>query len=47
MELYGNQIHCFDEIDRLTVDFILRKNEKPVFNKLENIGYVFYGPLCR
>ena len=45
MELYGNQIHCFDEIDRLTVDFILNKNEKPVFNKLENIGYVFYGPL--
>mgnify|MGYP001175867600 CR=1 FL=1 len=45
MELYGNQIHCFDEIDRLTVDFILSKNEKPVFNKLENIGYVFYGPL--
>ena len=45
MELYGNQIHCADEIDKLTVDFILRKNEKPVFNKLENLGYVFYGPL--
>jgi hypothetical protein len=45
MELYGNQIHCFDEIDLLTVDFIVNKNEKPIFNKLENIGYVFYGPL--
>jgi len=45
MELYSNQIHCFDEIDLLTVDYIVNKNEKPIFNNLENIGYVFYGPL--
>jgi hypothetical protein len=45
MKLYGNKIHCFDEIDLLTVDYIVNKNEKPIFNNLENIGYVFYGPL--
>ncbi len=45
MKLYGNEIHCFDGIDRLTVDFILNKNKKPIFSNLENIGYVFYGPL--